>query len=85
MLERAKLVKEWVEMTADQSPQVGAIESKREDGRGHRPESGVRLAARQLPVDGDTDKAREHRIARDLKIASLSPEAQDVAREVGHF
>lgn len=54
VLERAKLVKEWVGMTADHLPQVGAIESKREDGRGHRPESGVRLA-RQLPVDGDTD------------------------------
>ena len=81
MLERAKLVKEWVEMTGDQSPQVGAIESKREDGRGHRHESGVRLAARQLPVEGDTDKAREHRIARDLKIASLSPEAQAAANK----
>ena len=77
VLERAKLVKEWVEMTTEVLPQLGA------KPQGGRPESGVRLAARQLPVEGDTDKAREHRIARDLKIASLSPEAQAVAREVG--
>lgn len=77
VLERAKLVKEWVEMTTEnQVPQVGAAKPQYE-------QRGVRLAARQLPVEGDTDKAREHRIARDLKIASLSPEAQDAAREVG--
>ena len=51
--------------------------------QGGRPESGIRLAARQLPVSGDTEKAREHQIARALKVASLSPEAQEVAREVG--
>jgi hypothetical protein len=77
VLERAKLVKEWVEMTGNKLPQVGAVSG----GRGN--ESGVRLAARQLPVDGDTEKAREHRIARDLKIASLSPEAEEEARAAG--
>jgi hypothetical protein len=77
VLELAKLVKEWVEMTTEnQVPQVGAAKPQYE-------QCGVRLAARQLPAEGDTDKAREHRIARDLKIVSLSPEAQDVARGLG--
>ena len=65
---------EWVELTGEVSPRSGA------KPQGGRPESGIRLAARQLPVPGDTEKAREHQIARALKVASLSSEAQDAAR-----
>jgi len=77
-LERDKLVAEWVELTGEKVPQSGAVCS---GGRGNK--EGIREAARQLPVSGDTEKAREHQIARALKVASLSPEAQDAAREVG--
>jgi len=76
-LERDKLVAEWVELTGEsQVPQNGAARPQYE-------KRGIREAARQLPVSGDTEKAREHQIARSLKVASLSPEAQDAAREVG--
>lgn len=76
--ERAKLVAEWVELTGEKVPQVGAVCA---GGRGNR--EGVREAARQLPVPGNTEKAREHQVARAIKIASLSPEAQAVAVETG--
>ena len=67
---------EWVELTGDQSAQLALIESKRADGRGHRHQSGVNDASRQLGIER-TD------VQRALKVASLSPEAQDVARSAG--
>jgi len=76
--ERARLVAEWVELTGEKVPRVGAVCA---GGRGNR--EGIREAARQLPVPGDTEKAREHHVARAIKIASLSPEAQAVAVETG--
>lgn len=66
---------EWVELTGEKGPQSGEVFK---GGRGNR--GGIIEAARVLPVPGDTEKAREHHIARALKVASLSPEAQDVAR-----
>ena len=72
------MIEEWVELTGEKVPQSGAVCS---GGRGNR--EGIREAARQLPVPGKTEKAREHQIARALKVASLSPEAQDVARSAG--
>jgi len=67
-LERDKLVAEWVELTGEVSSQVAT--------KGGRPESGARKAARDLGLDKDE-------VHRALKVASLSPEAQDAAREVG--
>jgi len=67
-LERDKLVAEWVELTGEVSSQV--------DTKLGRPESGARKAARDLGLE----KMDVHRA---LKVASLSPEAQDVAREAG--
>lgn len=75
--ERAKLVAEWVELTGEKPGQVGPLSG----GRGN--ESGVRLAARELPVEGKTEEARRHNVRRAIKIASLSPEAQAVAVETG--
>ena len=51
-LERDKLVAEWVELTGEVS------EQNVPKPQGGRPESGVRLAARQLPVEGKTDDAK---------------------------
>jgi len=70
----AAQVAEWVELTGEVSGQVD------QKPQGGRPEGGVSLAARQLPVDGNTDEARRSNIRRSLKVASLSPEAQDVIR-----
>jgi ParB/RepB/Spo0J family partition protein len=76
-LQRASMIKEWVEMVGDvQSAQLGPIESKREDGKGHRPESGIREAARQLGMD-------RKEVDRAVKVASLSPAAKAEAVSLG--
>jgi ParB/RepB/Spo0J family partition protein len=73
-LERDDNIAEWIRITERQSSQVATNESKRSDGRGHRAESGVNAAARELGVDKDD----AHRA---VKVASLSDEAKDAARE----
>ena len=76
-LERAEQTDEWVKLTDKdrvQSRQVGANESKREDGRGHRRESGAKAAARELGI-------KEQEVRRAKKIASISPEAKAAIRE----
>ena len=67
-LERDNLVAEWVELTGEVSSQV--------DTKLGRPESGARKAARDLGLE----KMDVHRA---LKVASLSPEAQNEARSSG--
>jgi ParB-like chromosome segregation protein Spo0J len=62
--------------TDDQSAQSAPIESRRADGRGHRPESGINSASRQLGIDR-TDAQRA------VKVASLSEDAKKVARDTG--
>lgn len=82
-LEHDKLVAEWVELTGGVSEQnVQKLSSRGRENEG-RPESGISLAARQLPVEGKTDDAKRMNVVRALKVASLSPEAQDEAVEVG--
>jgi ParB-like nuclease domain len=56
--------------------QSAPLESKRADGRGHRPESGYRQAARELNIPEQT-------VRRAYQTASLSPEAQTTAVETG--
>lgn len=82
-LERSEQITEWIKITENlQLSQIGSNETKRPDGRGHRKQSGVRQAARQLPLDGATEAARLHTAQRAVKIASLSNEAKQVAREL---
>ena len=69
-LERSGLVAEWVELTGDVSTQVAS------KPQGGRPEGRTRKASRELGIEL-TDAQRS------LKVASLSPEAQEVAQEVG--
>ena len=52
------------------------IESRRPDGRGHRAESGDRLASRELGI------SRE-KVRRAGKIAAIAPEAKAAARAAG--
>jgi ParB/RepB/Spo0J family partition protein len=75
-LERDEHVAEWIKLADLQSAQLAPIESKRVDGRGHRPESGVRAAARDIGIDRDDAR-------RATKVASLSDEAKAVAKESG--
>jgi ParB-like chromosome segregation protein Spo0J len=75
-VERAEHVAEWIRLRDLQSAQVDPIESKRSDGRGHRPRSGINEAARQLGID-------RRAVQRALKIASLKQQIRDQAREEG--
>jgi ParB-like chromosome segregation protein Spo0J len=90
-LRRSEQIAEWIRLTeANQSSQVGPVESKRDEGatvhevssqlatkpQGGRPESGIRAAARELGVG--KDEAR-----RAVKIDSITPEAKEAAREAG--
>lgn len=76
-LERDEQVAKWVELNADrQKAQSAPIESKRPDGKGHRQESGINAASRELGIER-TDAQRA------VKVASLSDEAKEAARETG--
>jgi ParB family transcriptional regulator, chromosome partitioning protein len=80
-LQRAEEMAEFVELSkqkraAGQSAQVAPIESKRADGRGHRPESGDRLAARELGIPRDD-------VRRAQAIAALPEETKAAARAKG--
>lgn len=77
-LERSAMVAEWVELTG---VKVGQNVQVCSGGRGHR--EGISEAARQLPVEGKTDDAKRKNVERAIKVASLSPEAQEKAKEVG--
>lgn len=72
-LERDEQVAEWIRITERVSNSQS--ESLREDGRGGRPR-GIESAARELGVE----RQDAHRA---VKVASLSEEAKDAAREVG--
>ena len=67
-LERDDNIAEWIKITEKLSSQV--------ETKGHRPEGGVNAAARELGVE----KMDAHRA---VKVASLSEEAKDAARETG--
>lgn len=76
-LERDEHVAKWVELTeARQSAQFAPIETKRPDGKGHRKEGGINAAARELGVERTATQ-------RAVKVASLSDEAKQVARDTG--
>jgi hypothetical protein len=66
-----------------QSGQVDPIESKRVDGRGHRPEGGISQAARELKKPDESDEAARSRIRRSTKIAAAAPEAKEAATAAG--
>lgn len=70
VLDRAGHVAEWIRLAGMVSPQLGAKPT------GGRPVSGVRLAARELQISkSDAD--------RQVKIAGMSDEAKEAARELG--
>lgn len=78
-LERSEQVARWVKLAEEralQLAQVAPIETKRADGRGHRLQSGVRAASRDLGLDRDA-------VRRAVKISSISEQAKQAAIEAG--
>jgi len=73
-LERDKLMAEWDGLLGKEVRQVAAVSK---DGRGNT-DGSVRDTARQLGLD-------EKDVRRAVKVASLSPEAQAAASELGHI
>ena len=73
-LERSELTAEWIQLTspADKPFQVETVSAK--GGRGK--EGGVNAAARELGIS----KTDAHRA---VKVAALSPEAKEAARDAG--
>lgn len=75
---RAEQVSRWIELTDLHLSQLETNETKRADGRGHRPERGIRAAARELGID----KNEAH---RSVKIASITENAKEAARHHCHL
>ena len=82
-LERSEHVAEWIRLTeeSDKVRQVDAVSTQvvakiPEHRKRGRPEGGVKAAAREIGVNREDAR-------RAVKVASLSDEAKEVAREVG--
>ena len=79
-LERSEHVSEWIRLAeqkaAHLSSQLATKGPFKSGEKAHRPESGVRAAARELNIDKDD----AHRA---VKVASLSHAAKEAARETG--
>jgi ParB family chromosome partitioning protein len=71
-LERDEQVARWIEL---QEQKRISAQSEQKIGRG-RPKGGVSTAAREIGVEKEDAR-------RAVKVAALSPEAKEVAREVG--
>jgi hypothetical protein len=77
VLQRDEHVAEWIRLTEEAEHVLRQPDAKPKAGpKGGRPQSGVRSAARELNLD-------EADARRAIKVASLSDEAKEVAREVG--
>lgn len=82
--QRGVQVKRWIDLTIEQMKregnpqnlQVAKIESKRADGKGHRPEGGVDAAARELGLES----TEAHRL---VSIGGISETAREAARTAG--
>jgi hypothetical protein len=75
MQERADNIARWLKLTG-QPAQAAPIESKRADGRGHRQESGINAAIRDLGIGRAEAQGS-------IKIASITPEAARKSRPLG--
>ena len=73
-LEHSEKIARWVELSEFQKAQIAPNESKRSDGRGHRPESGVQAASRELGINKDDAH-------RSVKVASITERAKEAARQ----
>ena len=72
MQERADQIAEWAELTAQKEILLAQVAPKAP----HRPEGGERQSARDLGLD-------RNEVQRAKKIASITPEAKQAARDAG--
>jgi ParB family transcriptional regulator, chromosome partitioning protein len=77
VLQRSRLIADWIEITNERSGQVV------QKPNGGRPEGGIAQAARTLPVPGKTEGGRRKNIERSMKIDEMSPEAKQAAESAG--
>lgn len=68
-MQRALHEAEWVRL-AEEEALVGQVDPLKGPGKGRHSEGGIRKAARDLPIKGDTEESRRARLRRDLKIAA---------------
>jgi ParB-like chromosome segregation protein Spo0J len=79
-LERAEHVRKWVTLVQRMRDAFEDVGRRRRRGR---PEGGVAQAARELPMSGKSEEARRKSVARDIRIAEISPEAKDAIKKAG--
>ena len=75
-MERDKLVEEWCRLVGREDKMI-QVESFSKIGAGRGNKGGESEAARQLGLDRDD-------VRRAIKVASITPEAQQAAHEVGN-
>jgi hypothetical protein len=78
VLDRAAHIAGWVKL----SP-MAAISGQVDHKTAGRPESGIALAARSLPIEGKTDEARRQVVKRAIKIDGIAEEAKRFVRILG--
>jgi ParB-like chromosome segregation protein Spo0J len=78
-LERAEHEAKWIELSAEGF----LVNSDQKPKKGGRPEAGVSLAARFLPIQGDTDEAKRAHLKRSISIAELSDEVKHAVCDAG--
>lgn len=81
-LERDQHVAEWIRLTEEAEKKQEDISSQNETKLGRR-SSGVNKAAKELNIPGKTERAKQVNAHRAVKVASLTEEAKETAREVG--
>lgn len=80
-IQRAVHEAEWIKLDEQSSAEVGQVGPPR---GGRQPnDQGIRRAARELPVPGDSEEAKRHRLRRDMAIASAGEGALEEARKAG--
>lgn len=82
-IQRAQHEAEWIKLREEEEDKMGQLDPFSKVGAGRGNEGGIRLAARELPVHGDTEEAKRMRLRRDMAIASAGEGALDEARKAG--
>ena len=86
VLERGEQETEWMALAEAEIPAAQVVQEETRVGYKSppvTPESGLSLAARNLPIPGATDDAKRKHLDRSVKIASIAPAAKEAAREAG--
>ncbi len=80
VLQRDAQIVEWLKLIDDAPGVSGQVVRKPQGGR---PESGISLAARRLPVMGRSKEARRKSVERAISVDNISPRAKAAAVATG--